>query len=101
MRNTRKSAAWVAVHERDRSSVVTRHCLGHIDDPGDKNDPRTILFPFRSAGWCGPTPLASDYRAHCLHDSLHQYNRHRLNASLEYQPPITRVPVDENNLVAL
>jgi hypothetical protein len=30
VRNTRKSAAWVAVHQRDRSSVVTRHCLGLV-----------------------------------------------------------------------
>ena len=30
VRNTRKSAAWVAVHERDRSSVVTRHCPGLV-----------------------------------------------------------------------
>jgi hypothetical protein len=88
----------------DAATFATRleYIFGcQIDDPGDKNDPRTTLFLFRSAGWCGPTPLASDYRAQCLHDSLHQYNRHRLNASLEYQPPITRVPVDENNLVAL
>jgi len=43
----------------------------------------------------------SDHRAKQLLDWLHQYNWHRPHASLDYQPPITRIPLSENNLVAL
>ena len=43
----------------------------------------------------------SEHRAKQLLDWLHQYNWHRPHASLDYQPPISRVPLSENNLVAL
>jgi transposase InsO family protein len=43
----------------------------------------------------------SDYRAKQMLDWLHQYNWHRPHASLDYNPPITRIPINENNLVAL
>ena len=43
----------------------------------------------------------SDHRAKRLPYWLHQYNWHRPHASLDYQPPITRIPLNENNLVAL
>jgi transposase InsO family protein len=44
---------------------------------------------------------SSEHRAQQLLDWLHQYNWHRPHASLDYQPPITRIPINENNLVAL
>lgn len=43
----------------------------------------------------------SDHRGNHLLHWLHQYNWHRPHASLDYQPPITRIPSNENNLVAL
>lgn len=43
----------------------------------------------------------SDYRAQQMLDWLHQYNWHRPHASLEYQPPISRIPINENNLVGV
>jgi transposase InsO family protein len=43
----------------------------------------------------------SDQRAaHLLH-WLHHYNWHRVHASLNYQPPISRVPSALNNLLGL
>ena len=43
----------------------------------------------------------SDYRAQKMLDWLHQYNWHRPHASLDYMPPISRIPIDGNNLVGL
>lgn len=43
----------------------------------------------------------SDYRAQKMLDWLHQYNWHRPHASLDYQPPISRIPINGNNLVGL
>jgi transposase InsO family protein len=43
----------------------------------------------------------SDHRATQLLDWLHQYNWHRLHASLDYQSPISRIPINANNLVGL
>ena len=43
----------------------------------------------------------SDYRAQKMLDWLHQYNWHRPHASLDYQPPISRIPTNGNNLVGL
>jgi transposase InsO family protein len=42
-----------------------------------------------------------NYRAKQLLDRLHQYNWHRPHASLDYQPPISRIPINENILVGL
>jgi transposase InsO family protein len=42
-----------------------------------------------------------NYRAKQLLDWLHQYNWHRPHASLDYQPPISRIPINENILVGL
>lgn len=44
---------------------------------------------------------SSDHRAQLLLDWLHQYNWHRPHASLDYHPPISRVPITGNNLVGL
>lgn len=43
----------------------------------------------------------SDHRARRLLDWLHQYNWHRPHASLDYQPPISRIPITVNNLAGL
>ena len=43
----------------------------------------------------------SDYRAKQMLDWLHQYNWHRPHASLDYKPPISRIPINANNLVGL
>ena len=43
----------------------------------------------------------SNHRAQQMLDWLHQYNWHRPHASLDYQPPISRIPISENNLVGL
>ena len=44
---------------------------------------------------------SSEHRAQHLLDWQHQYNWHRPHASLDYQPPISRIPIPENNLVGL
>jgi len=43
----------------------------------------------------------SEQRKHLLPDWTHQYNWHRPHASLGYQPPISRIRLTVNNLVAL
>lgn len=43
----------------------------------------------------------SNYRAQQMLDWLHQYNWHRPHASLDYNPPISRIPIHGNNLVGL
>lgn len=43
----------------------------------------------------------SGQRAAYLLPWLHHYNRHRLHASLGYQPPISRVPLPLNNVLGL
>lgn len=43
----------------------------------------------------------SGQRGEYLVDWLHQYNWHRPHASLDYLPPISRLPVPVNNLVGL
>lgn len=43
----------------------------------------------------------SDQRAAHLPHWLHQYNWHRLHASLGYRPPITRIPLALNNVLGL
>lgn len=43
----------------------------------------------------------SDQRAAHLNPWLHEYNWHRLHASLGYQPPISRIPLSVNNLLGL
>jgi len=44
---------------------------------------------------------SSDQRGAHLNDWLHQYNWHRPHASLDYQPPISRLEQPVNNLMAL
>lgn len=43
----------------------------------------------------------SDQRAAHMPVWLHQYNWHRPHSALEYQPPVTRLALDVNNLVGL
>lgn len=43
----------------------------------------------------------SEHRKAELPDWLHQYNWHRPHGSLNYQPPISRLGLDENNLLRL
>ncbi|HWT11241.1 MAG TPA: integrase core domain-containing protein, partial [Allosphingosinicella sp.] len=43
----------------------------------------------------------SDDRAAELPAWLHQYNWHRPHGSLQYQPPINRLGLTENNLLRL
>ena len=43
----------------------------------------------------------SNQRAAHLNPWLHEYNWHRPHASLRYKPPISRIPVAVNNLLAL
>ncbi|WP_368930060.1 IS481 family transposase [Achromobacter xylosoxidans] len=43
----------------------------------------------------------SDQRAAHLMPWLHHYNWHRPHASLDYKPPISRIPIPVNNVVAL
>jgi len=44
---------------------------------------------------------SSEQRAEALPLFMHHYNWHRPHASLGYQPPISRVPLPMNNLMAL
>jgi len=44
---------------------------------------------------------SSTQRAAHLNPWLHQYNWHRLHASLGYRPPISRMPVPVNNVLGL
>jgi len=43
----------------------------------------------------------SEQRAQHLPVWLHQYNWHRPHSALEYQPPVTKLGIDVNNLVGL
>lgn len=43
----------------------------------------------------------SDQRAAHLNPWLHEYNWHRLHASLGYRPPMSRIPMALNNLLGL
>lgn len=43
----------------------------------------------------------SDQRAACLAPWLHAYNWHRPHASLDYKPPISRIPMPLNNVLGL
>jgi transposase InsO family protein len=44
---------------------------------------------------------SSDQRATHLNPWLHDYNWHRLHASLGYRPPMTRIPMALNNVLGL
>jgi len=44
---------------------------------------------------------SSDQRAAHLNPWLHDYNWHRIHASLGYRPPISRIPLPVNNVLGL
>jgi len=49
----------------------------------------------------GPTYTSSVHRAEHLPRWLHRYNWHRPHSSLGLKPPISRLPLSENNLLTL